>query len=146
MLLIHLNKDLTIVAVSKSFKVLMSDQKRSLKNCFFLSMVDCEVPDQLAEDLYDSLDKGLIYNVTLKVNVLASPDWFDVSISPRFDGGDHIGYQAVLKHVKESDINATSSVYSKISQGKMAMKQGWPVEKNQANHEISMERWDSRVK
>ena len=146
MLLINLNKDLTIDAVSKNFKILMSDQFRSLKNCFFLSMVDCEVPDQLAEDLYDSLGKGLVYNITLKVNVLANPDWFDVSISPRFDGGKNVGYQALLQHVKPSDINATASVYSKISQGEMAMKQGWPVQKNQANHEISMERWDCRVK
>ena len=146
MLLINLNKDLTIDAVSKNFKILMSDQFRSLKNCFFLSMVDCEVPDQLAEDLYDSLGKGLVYNITLKVNVLANPDWFDVSISPRFEDGNNVGYQAVLQHVKASDINATASVYSKISQGEMAMKQGWPVQKNQVNHEVSMERWDCRVK
>ena len=146
MLLINLNKDLTIDAVSKNFKILMSDKFRSLKNCFFLSMVDCEVPDQLAEDLYDSLGKGLVYNITLKVNVLANPDWFDVSISPRFEGGNNVGYQAVLQHVKASDINATASVYSKISQGEMAMKQGWPVQNNQANQEFSMERWDCRVK
>ena len=146
MLLINLNKDLTIDAVSKNFKILMSDKFRSLKNCFFLSMVDCEVPDQLAEDLYDSLGKGLVYNIILKVNVLANPDWFDVSISPRFEGGNNVGYQAVLHHVKASDINATASVYSKISQGEMAMKQGWPVQRNQTNQEFSMERWDCRVK
>jgi len=143
MLLINLNKDLTIDAVSKAFKVLMNDPLRSLKNCFFLSMVDCEVPDQLAEDLYDSLEKGLVYNITLKVNVLANPDWFDVSISPRFLNGNNVGYQAVLQCVKTSDIKTTTVVYSKISQGIMAMKQGWPVQNIQ---DVSMERWDCRVK
>ncbi|WEJ61842.1 hypothetical protein [Thiomicrorhabdus lithotrophica] len=146
MLLINLNKDLTIDAVSKNFKVLMRDQARSLKSCFFLSMVDCEVPDQLAEDLYDSLKKGLVYNVTLKVNVLANPDWFDVSISPRFEGGNNVGYQAVLQHITASDIDTTASVYSKISQGEMSMKQGWPVQNNHSNQAVSMERWDCRVK
>jgi len=146
MLLINLNKDLTIDAVSKNFKVLMRDQARSLKSCFFLSMVDCEVPDQLAEDLYDSLEKGLVYNVTLKVNVLVNPDWFYVSISPRFEGGNNVGYQAVLQHVTASDIDTTASVYIKISQGEMSMKQGWPVQNNQSNQAVSMERWDCRVK
>jgi hypothetical protein len=143
MLIINLNKDLTIDAVSKAFKVLMNDPHRSLKNCFFLSMVDCEVPDQLSEDLYDSLEKGLVYNITLKVNVLANPDWFDVSISPRFINGNNVGYQAVLQCVKTSDIHTTTVVYSKISQGIMAMKQGWPVQNNQ---DVPMERWDRRVK
>ena len=140
MYIIYLNKDLTIEAVSKNFKALMRDEVRSLKKCFFLSMVDSEVPDQLVEDLYDCLDKGLIYSTSIKINVIKTPKWFEVSISPRFQEGKNVGFQASLKALSDNDITTTTRVYSKITQGEMCMKQGWPVQ----NTPLNMVSWDAQ--
>lgn len=147
MYIIYLNKDLTIEAVSENFKLLMTDKQRSLKKCFFLSMVGSEVPDQLTEDLYDSLEKGLIYSTSIKINVLKTPRWFDVSIAPRFQDGKNVGFQASLKELSENDIPTTTRVYNKISQGEMSMKQGWPFPNTQLNSvNDSSQNWNPRIK
>lgn len=147
MYLIYLKQDLTIEAISKNFKALLKDELQSLKKCFFLSMVDSEVPDQLVEDLYDSLDKGLIYSTSIKINVIKTPKWFEVSIAPRFQEGKNVGFQASLKELSEDEITTTTRVYNKIAHGEMSMKQGWPVQNNHLEMiSCNAQHWDTRIK
>ena len=108
-------------------------------------MIDREVPDQLVEDLYDSLDKGLVYSTSIKINVFQVPKWLEVSIAPRFQRGKDIGYQATLRELSEKDIETTKRVYGKITNGEMNMKQGWPVQNTSLNKvNSSSPKWYSR--
>jgi len=145
MYVINLNEDLTIDAVSVDFKAIMKDKKSSLKGCFFISMMDCTVPDQLATDLSDSIDHGLVYNISLKINVINHPRWFDVSITPRYHNGHKIGYKATLQETSDQDIEVTARVYAKVEKGEMLIKQGWPVQNTQSVQDNLTTRWDSRI-
>lgn len=143
---INLSKNLSIEAVSSNFKALMSEPNKSLKHCFLLSMIDCEVPDQLAEDLQDSLDKGLVYNVALKLNVLSQPDWFDIAIYQRFENGNLVGYQAKLEKLGNDNQVSVSGTYSKIKDGQMCMKQGFPTKVIVDDEQNAQLVWNKRIK
>jgi len=149
MYLINLDLQLKVVGVSSNFKKLTSAPTHSLKNCFFLSMVDCDVPDQLAEDMQDSLSKGLVYNSVIKLNqALSVPQWFDVTISSRHENGNLVGYLVRLDDKKDSSLKTTFDIYLKVKKGDVLIQNGIPVAKKwKLEHDgYDSNSWTRRIK
>lgn len=122
-----LTKDLKVLGVSPNFKNLMADEEHNLRDCFFMSFIDCEVPDQLAEDIEISLSRGLNYSTCLHFNVVKDPRWFDVSITPYYKNGTSLGYLASINEVHSNDCQKVINTYSQINSGAIRMKHGFPV-------------------
>ena len=149
MYLMHIDFDLKVEGVSRRFKQLMSNPKHSLKNCFFLSMVDCETPDQLAEDLQDSLSKGIVYSALLKFNqALSQPRWFRASISFRYENGKSVGYLVRLEDPATEDLQGTLKIYSQVKEGDLFLERGFPVTKEWklAHADDKSNDWLKRIK
>lgn len=146
MYLMNLNKSFLVEGVSSRFKALMSKSCGSLKNCFFLSMLDAEVPDQLMEDLQTTLKHGIIYDTTLKLNVLEEPRWFHASIYQRFEEGEVIGYQVKLEAADPSELNINKNLFRKLKQGKIGFEHGIPTRPKNLNSELAQANWPTRIK
>ena len=145
MMHILLNRDLIIRSVSKEFLDLFDRDVTQIEGCFFMSMIDCNVPDQLAEDLEDSLSKGLMYNSVLKFNVLKEVVWLEVAMSPHFEMGKNDGFNVRLSTVDANTLTASIALYKKIENGLLKLKQGWPVENNSAKQDQNHINWSHRA-
>lgn len=142
-----LDKKLQITGVSTRLKAEMQARDNCLKGCFFLSMVDSEVPDELADDLTNTLELGLIYNAVLHINVFKQPIWQEVTITRQYENGDHIGYLAKLVDTNGSDLKITCSVYKKIKHGELSILNGFPVSSHYRKRaESNKKSWLKRVK
>lgn len=130
MYLLNLDNDMKVEGVSSNFKQLMLVTSQSLRNTFFLSMVDSDVPDQLADDMQASLSKGLTYNSVLKLNVLKHNRWFDVTISPRFSNGEKVGYLVKLTDVNGTILKSNYEIFSQVKKGILVLQNGFPVTKD----------------
>ena len=145
MMHILLNRDLVIRSVSKDFLELFGRGVDEIEGCFFMSMVDCNVPDQLAEDLDDSLKKGLMYNSVLRFNVLKEVIWLEIAISPYFEAGIKNGFNVRLSEVDANTLASSIALYKKIENGVLKLKQGWPVENNSAKLNQNQIKWSNRT-
>ena len=148
MYLMNLTDEFLIDGVSTRFKQLMNKQSCSLKNCFFLSMLDSDVPDQLAEDLEKTLKRGIVYNTMLKLNVLEKSQWFDVTIVRRFEQGWPVGYRVKFEKTNPNELKLTQKTYRKIKDGELALQHGFPI-KNKTNKDLIHDEkkiWSQRVK
>lgn len=144
---IALDTNLQIVGVSTRLKNEMLVRQHNLKGCYFLSMVDCEVPDVLAEDLSESLKLGLVYNATLKINVFKQPIWQEITVTSNYENGTHIGYLVKMQDTNGNELKNTCAIYKKMKQGVLTMLNGFPVmsdyREKVANNQNS---WLKRIK
>lgn len=127
MFLISIDLDFKVVGVSRGFVDILGVPLINLKNAYVLSMVDCETPDQCLEDMIESLERGLVYNLLLKFNVLKVPTWFDVGVTYRYSEGLVVGYILKLEEPKGDEIKSACTLYSKVKSNLLVMKNGFPI-------------------
>lgn len=122
-----LDNSLQITGVSSRLKAEMLVREHALKGCFFLSMVDCEVPDVLADDLTETLKLGLVYNAVLHINVFEQPRWQEITITGNYENGKQIGYLVKMEDTNGSDLKCTCEIYKKVKKGELSILNGFPV-------------------
>ena len=103
--------------VSDAFCQMANCQKEQLLGVKYDQIFHQSLPDIVSNEIKDTMKKGFSWQGMLQQKVAAAKDfWLDTFITPKFEQGKIVGFQAVCKVPNAKLVKRAMSVYQNLNQ------------------------------
>jgi methyl-accepting chemotaxis protein len=114
-----------LVYLNESFLEASGYTQEELLNQPHNMMRHPDVPEQVFEDMWHTLEAGLPWTQVVKNRRKdGSHYWVDAQVVPFVRDGEHIGYMSIRRPVTQEQVTQTEKIYVAIANKKMRLHQG----------------------